>query len=149
MGKHAIEFSTSCACNVSDCSQQCLCIDQIRYLLLKLHGKHPFLILVSCCRLWQSVVTILLLSHSSFLLAAVMIVVFVLLLPVAAVIARYYRIVFPTEWFQVGHTHHYVITTTKCSVGSHDIDDGGRGFHDNSLRPYIRAHWREVLCGKI
>ena len=37
----------------------------------------------------------------------------------------------------------------KCSVGSHDIDDGGRGFHDNSFRPYIRAHWREVLCGKI
>ena len=96
----------------------------------------------------KNIVTFLL-SHSSFLLAAVMIVVFVLLLPVAAVLARYYRIIFPTKWFKVGHTHHYVIITTKCPVGSHDIDDDGRGLHGTSFRLYIRTHWREVLCGKI
>lgn len=38
MSQHAEQYSTECTCNVTNCTELCLCIDQFKHLLLKLHG---------------------------------------------------------------------------------------------------------------
>jgi hypothetical protein len=39
MQKHIQHYSTGCLCNVTNCYEICLCIDQFRELLFKLHGS--------------------------------------------------------------------------------------------------------------
>ncbi|XP_019849274.1 PREDICTED: putative ferric-chelate reductase 1 homolog isoform X1 [Amphimedon queenslandica] len=46
MSQHAVKFSTSCPCDVSDCYQMCLCVNQLRFLLFKLHGSIMIIVFV-------------------------------------------------------------------------------------------------------